>query len=109
MMTAGNHDRKSRLAERFKNSWTLGRPVSTVNVDMGSKKEIQDFTFELFVHKDGLPKARLKKLLSEKWPPEKWNLLSVVLQTLFEDHPDVPKILAHIETIGAFPWKKNPM
>lgn len=99
---------KSRTLSRFQGTWSLGRPVSVVKVDMSSKTDIQDVTFALLSNASGLPKPRLRELLSHSWPPEKWNLLSVVLQALFEDHPSVPEILVHIESLGAFPWKLEP-
>lgn len=93
---------------RFLGTWSLGRPRSSVKIDMSAKGEIQELVYSFFAHPNGLPKEQLEDLLSRTWPPEKWNLLSVVLQTLCEDHPSVPDILRHIEALGAFPWKPDP-
>ncbi len=107
---ARRNPREEREIARRKKTWNWAvRHSLLVSVNMAAKAEIQDLTLELLTRSaKGLSKDRLEKWLSKPRSPETWNLISLVLQTLFEDHPSVPEILRKIEEIGCLEWKKNP-
>lgn len=98
----------SPMGAKPKPTWSLARPFSSVGIDLSNKAEVQDVIFLLFTHPKGLKRSEVAGILSKPWPITRWNLLSVVLQTLFLDHPDVPEILRKIEEKGGFPWKSDP-
>ena len=95
---------------RRRSTWDWSRrPFASVIVDMTAKDDIQELVLEMLTKsREGLTPQELDAFLSKKRTPEAWNLVSLVLQTLFEDHPSAPDILRKIQEMGCLEWKPNP-
>lgn len=89
-------------------NWSL-RPFASVIVDMTAKEDIQELVLEMLTKsREGLTKTEVDEFFSKKRTPEAWNLVSLVLQTLFEDHPSAPDMLRKIQDMGCLEWKPDP-
>lgn len=97
-------------AARRRSTWDWSRrPFASVIVDLTAKGDIQELVLEMLTKsREGLTPQEMDAFLSKKRTPEAWNLVSLVLQTLFEDHPSAPDILRKIQEMGCLEWKPNP-
>lgn len=76
---------------------------------MTAKDDIQELFLEMLTKsREGLSQKEIDDFLSKKRTPEAWNLASLVLQTLLEDHPSAPDILRKIQDMGCLEWKRDP-
>ena len=76
---------------------------------MTAKGDIQELVLEMLTKsREGLTPQELDAFLSVKRTPEAWNLVSVILQTLLEEHPSAPDILRKIQDMGCLEWKRDP-
>lgn len=97
-------------AARRRSTWNWSqRPFASVIVDMTAKDDIQELFLEMLTKsREGLSQKEIDDFLSKKRTPEAWNLASLVLQTLLEDHPSAPDILRKIQDMGCLEWKRDP-
>ena len=95
---------------RRRSTWNWdNRPYASVIVDMTAKDDIQELVLEMLTKsREGLTKKEVDDFFSKKRTPEAWNLVSLMLQTLFEDHPSAPDILRKIQEMGCLEWKRDP-
>jgi len=100
----------TQQAARRRSTWDWSRrPFASVIVDMTAKSDIQELVLRMLTNpKQGLSREETDAFFSKNRTPETWNLVSVVLQTLFEDHPSAPDILRKIQDMGCLEWKRDP-
>lgn len=76
---------------------------------MTAKDDVQELVLEMLTKsREGLSPKQMDDFLSKKRTPEAWNLVSLMLQTLFEEHPSAPDILRKIQEMGCLEWKRDP-
>lgn len=95
---------------RRRSTWNWSRrPFASVIVDMTAKEDVQNLVIDMLsISRDGLSKSKIDEYFSKKRTPEAWNLTSLVIQALFEDHPSAPDILRRIQEMGCLEWKRDP-
>ena len=96
-----NHDKKRRA--RALGTWAKNASYHFVSIDFRHCEDIQNFVETLF-KKKRLTKKEIDALFEHEWTPQRYNLLSIVLQTLFHEHPDVQEILRRLQSLGCIEW-----
>lgn len=83
--------------------------IATVTISLTERKEVKKITDFLRAQPKLLNQSETKRLFGFPFTDLGLNLLSIVLQTSFTDHPSTLDILRMIEERGGFPNKQNPI